>query len=397
MPEKRQLRFVLINVPALKESFTPSDDDVQGYYGYNTDRYTEPVTLRASHILLRTEGKDLPEVQTQAEAIVAEARGGADFAELARQYSEDDGTKELGGDLGPISLGQMVPEFEGAAYALDQGEISDPVSSMFGVHIIKATEKTGGTTQPLNEVRESIVDLLKQESADARASALADAMDAEITTAADMDTAARRRGLEPQESLFVSPGEPILGLGFSSQVTDQAFQLGQGQVAGPIQTPTGPAFPPLEEVEARVRDDVIRKKAFVAAQARAVEVATLLQTADDFTQAAETEELEVNTSDAIARGAAVPGVGLDAAVEAVAFSLSAGETSDPVLTGNSAVILHVHERQEATAADFQATRETLRNDMITEQQGQFYAAYLENVKARIRIDVRLDVFAQAAV
>ena len=408
VPEKRQLRFVLINVAALKESFTPSDDDVQGYYGYNTDRYTEPVTLRASHILLRTEGKDLPEVQTQAEAIVAEARGGADVAELARQYSEDDGTKELGGDLGPISPGQMVPEFEGAAYALDQGEISDPVSSMFGVHIIKATEKTGGTTQPLNEVRESIVDLLKQESADARASALAEAMDAEITTAADMDAAARQRGLEPQVTGFVSPGEPILGLGFSSEVTARAFQLGQGQVAGPIQTPTGPAFvtvvgiqdpsiPPLEEVEARVRDDVIRKKAFAAAQARAAEVATLLQTADDFTQAAETEELEVSTSDAIARGAAVPGVGLNAAVEAVAFSLSAGETSDPVLTGNSAVILHVHERQEATAADFQATRETLRNDMIAEQQGQFYAAYLENVKARIRIDVRLDVFAQAAV
>ena len=408
VPEKRQLRFVLINVAALKESFTPSDDDVQGYYGYNTDRYTEPVTLRASHILLRTEGKDLPEVQTQAEAIVAEARGGADFAELARQYSEDDGTKELGGDLGPISPGQMVPEFEGAAYALDQGEISDPVSSMFGVHIIKATEKTGGTTQPLNEVRESIVDLLKQESADARASALAEAMAAEITTAADMDDAARRRGLEPQVTGFVSPGEPILGLGFSSEVTARAFQLGQGQVAGPIQTPTGPAFvtvvgiqdpsiPPLEEVEARVRDDVIRKKAFAAAQARAAEVATLLQTADDFTQAAETEELEVSTSDAIARGAAVPGVGLNAAVEAVAFSLSAGQTSDPVLTGNSAVILHVHERQEATAADFQATRETLRNDMIAEQQGQFYAAYLENVKARIRSDVRLDIFAQAAV
>ena len=192
VPEKRQLRFVLINVAALKESFTPSDDDVQGYYGYNTDRYTEPVTLRASHILLRTEGKDLPEVQTQAEAIVAEARGGADFAELARQYSEDDGTKELGGDLGPISPGQMVPEFEGAAYALDQGEISDPVSSMFGVHIIKATEKTGGTTQPLNEVRESIVDLLKQESADARASALAEAMAAEITRRGNADSNRRR-------------------------------------------------------------------------------------------------------------------------------------------------------------------------------------------------------------
>ena len=277
VPEKRRLRFVLIEVAALKASFTPSDADVQAYYGYNTDRYTEPVTLRASHILLRTEGQDPAEVQTRAEEIVAEARGGGDFAALARQYSEDDSTKELGGDLGSISPGQMVPEFEGAAYALEQGEISDPVSSLFGVHIIKATEKTGGATQPLNEVRESIVELLKQESADARASALAEAMAADITTAAEpataMDAAARQRGLEPQESLFVSPGEPILGLGFSSEVTTRAFQLGQGQVAGPIQTPIGPAFvtvvaiqdpfvPPLEEVEARVRDDVIRRTAF---------------------------------------------------------------------------------------------------------------------------------------
>lgn len=412
VPEKRQLRFVLINIAALKESFAPSDADVQSYYDYNTSRYTEPVTLRASHILLRTEGKDLEEVQTQAEAIVTELRAGADFAELARQYSDDETTKELGGDLGMISPGQMVPEFEGAAYALDQDEISDPVSSLFGMHIIKATEKTGGTTQPLNEVRESIVDLLKQESADARASALAEAMAAEITTAADpataMDAAARRRGLEPQVTGFAAPGEPILGLGFSSEVTTRAFQLVPGQVAGPIQTPTGPAFvtvvdiqqpsiPPLEEVEARVRDDVVRQKAFLAAQVRAAEVATLLQAADDFTQAAEAEELEVSTSDAIARGGAVPGVGLNAAVEAVAFSLSAGQTSDPVLTGNSAVILHVHERQEATAADFEATREALRNDMIAERQGQFFGAYMENAKARIRIDVKLDVFEQAAV
>ena len=411
-PEKRRLRFVLVDIAALKASFTPSEADVQSYYSYNTDRYTDPVSLRASHILLRTEGKDLEEVQTRAEAIVAEARGGADFAELALQYSEDDATKDLGGDLGPISPGQMVPEFEGAAYALDQDEISDPVSSLFGVHIIKATEKAGGVSQSLDEVRESIVELLKQESADARASALAEAMAAEITAAtepaATMDTAARRRGLEPQETGFAAPGEPILGLGFSPDVSNRAFQLVPGQVAGPIQTPVGPAFvtvvdiqdpsiPLLEDIEVRVRDDVIRKKAFVAAQARAAEVATLLRTADDFTEAAETEKLDVSTSDAIARGAALPGIGVNAEIEAMAFSLSAGETSDPVLTGNSAVILHVHERQEATDADFQKMRETLRNDLIAERQGQFFAAYMENAKARLRIDIRLDVFEQAVV
>ncbi len=406
VPEKRRLRFVLIDVPALKASFTPSEADVQGYYDNNLDRYTEAVDLRVSHILLRTQDAELAEVQAQAESIVAEARGGADFAELARRYSEDEGTREAGGDLGPIARGQMVPEFEGAAFALEQDEISDPVTSMFGVHVIKATEKTGGTTRTLDEVRDGIVDLLQQESADARAAALAEAMSLEIEQAADLDAAATRRGLEVQESGFAALGEPILGLGFSSEVTTQAFQLAEGEVAGPIPTPTGPAFatvtgiqapyvPPLEEVETRVRDDVIRRKAFVLAQERADAVAAALQEADDFGAAAEAEELAVNESGLIARGAVVPGVGVNAQVEAVAFSLTPGETSEPVLTGNSAVIVHVHEREDADRADLLANREQLRSEMILERQNQFYTAYMENAKARIPISIDMGAFALA--
>ena len=406
VPEKRRLRFVLIDVPALKAAFTPSEADVQGYYDNNLDRYTEEVDLRVSHILLRTQDAELSEVQAQAESIVAEARSGADFAELARRYSEDEGTREAGGDLGRITRGQMVPEFEGAAFALEQDEISDPVTSMFGVHVIKATEKTGGETQTLDDVRDSIVDMLQQESADARAAALAEAMSLEIEQAADLEAAASRRGLEVQESGFAALGEPILGLGFSSEVTTQAFQLAEGEVAGPIPTPTGPAFatvtgiqapyvPPLEEVETRVRDDVIRRKAFVLAQERADAVAAALQEADDFGAAAEAEELAVNESGLIARGAVVPGVGVNAQVEAVAFSLTPGETSEPVLTGNSAVIVHVHEREDADRADLLANREQLRSEMILERQNQFYTAYMENAKARIPISIDMGAFALA--
>ncbi len=406
VPEKRRLRFVLIDVPALKASFTPSDADVQAYYDNNLDRYTEEVDLRVSHILLRTQDQELADVQARAESIAAEARGGADFAELAREHSEDEGTRDAGGDLGRITRGQMVPEFEGAAFALDQDEVSDPVTSMFGVHVIKATEKTGGSTQTLDEVRDSIVDILQQESADARAAALAEAMSLEIDEAADLEAAAARRGLEAQESGFAALGEPILGLGFSSEVTTQAFQLAEGEVAGPIPTPTGPAFvtvtgiqapyvPPIEEVEARVRDDVIRRKAFVLAQERADAMAAILQDADDFGAAAEAEELVVSESGLIARGAAVPGVGVNAQVEAVAFSLTPGETSAPVLTGNSAVVIHVHEREDADPADLQANRERLRSEMILERQNRFYGAYMDNAKARIPISIDMGAFALA--
>ena len=407
VPEKRRLRFVLIDVSALKDSFSPVDVDVQAYYDDNRDRYTDPAVLHASHILLRTEGKEAAEVQAQAEAIVAEARAGADFAALARAHSEDEGTTELGGDLGQIARGQMVPEFEAAAFALEQDEISDPVSSMFGLHIIKATLASGGEVQPLDTVRDEIIDTLKQTSADARASALAQAMAADVTTPDDLDTAARRRGFEPQESGFAAPGEPILGLGFSPEVTNEAFQMAPGDVRGPVPTPTGPVFltvtdiqdpyvPPLEEVESRVRDDVIRRKAFVAAQERAAEVAALLAPADEFETAATAADLEVNGSDLLTRGTAIPGVGLNAAVEAVAFSLQPGETSDPILTGNTAVVLRVEEREEASETEFEANREAIRSQLMAERQNRFYAAYMENAKSRMVISVDMAAFSQAA-
>jgi len=410
VPQKRRLRFVLIDVPALKAAFAPIDADVQAYYDNNLDRYTEPTTLRASQILLRTGGQDVAEVQARAEAIVAEARGGADFAALAAEHSDDEATKLVGGDLGEIAPGQFTPEFEGAAFALDQGEISDPVTSLVGIHIITATEKTGGVSQTLDTVRASIVDLLKQESADSRASALADAMALEITTAADMDAAASRRGLEAQESAFAAPGEPILGLGFSSEVTARAFQLAEGEVDGPIQTPTGPAFvtvtgiqdpyvPPLEEIETRLRDDVIRRKAYQAAQARAAEIVTLLTPTPDaeFDAAAQEAGLEVNTSELLARGTAIPGIGLSPAVEAGAFALPIGETSAPILTGNTAVVLRVLERQEASDADFAVARETLRSQLTAERQNQFFSAYMEKAKTKLIIDIDMAAFAQAIV
>ncbi|MDE0828271.1 MAG: peptidyl-prolyl cis-trans isomerase, partial [Vicinamibacterales bacterium] len=410
VPQKRRLRFVLIDVPALKAAFAPIDADVQAYYDNNLDRYTEPTTLRASQILLRTGGQDVAEVQARAEAIVAEARGGADFAALAAEHSDDEATKLVGGDLGEIAPGQFTPEFEGAAFALDQGAISDPVTSLVGIHIILATEKTGGVSQTLDTVRASIVDLLKQESADSRASALADAMALEITTAADMDAAASRRGLEAQESAFAAPGEPILGLGFSSEVTARAFQLAEGEVDGPIQTPTGPAFvtvtgiqepyvPPLEEIETRLRDDVIRRKAYQAAQARAAEVVALLTPTPDaeFDAAAQEAGLEVNTSELLARGTAIPGIGLSPAVEAGAFALPVGETSAPILTGNTAVVLRVLERQEASDADFAVARETLRSQLTAERQNQFFSAYMEKAKTKLIIDIDMAAFAQAIV
>ena len=110
--------------------------------------------MRASHILFKLEGKDEKQVQAQAEDVAEEGQGaGADFAALAKQYSEDDSNNSNGGDLDYFGRGRMVAEFEQAAFAMKAGEISDPVKTAFGFHIIKVVDNKPETTRPLAEVR----------------------------------------------------------------------------------------------------------------------------------------------------------------------------------------------------------------------------------------------------
>ena len=126
-----------------------TDADAKKYYDENPSRFEQPEMVRASHILLSTRdpktGTELSEVQKaekkkEMEGLLKRARAGEDFAKLAQEYSEDPGSKDKGGEY-KFPRGQMVPEFEAAAFALKTNEVSDIVTTQFGYHIIKLSEK----------------------------------------------------------------------------------------------------------------------------------------------------------------------------------------------------------------------------------------------------------------
>ena len=119
-------------------------DDIQRYYNDNIQQYQTPEQVRASHILLKIDGKDEAAVRKRAEALLAQVKGGADFAALATKESEDEGSKASGGDVGLFGRGRMVPEFETAAFAMQPGQTSDLVRSQFGFHIIRVDREEGG-------------------------------------------------------------------------------------------------------------------------------------------------------------------------------------------------------------------------------------------------------------
>ena len=404
--EKRRLRFLLVDQTAIFDSLTLTEDEVRLYYDANLPQYQTPGQVRASHILLRVDGDDDEPVAARAAALAAEARGGADFAELAREHSEDETNAESGGDLGSFGRGRMVPEFENAAFAMAAGEISDPVRSPFGFHVIQVTEKQEEVTQPFAEVRGAIENVLKRERSSARATSLARAIATEATTPQDLERAASARGYELQESGFAARGEPILGLGLAQEVSAQAFAIDPGSVAGPVPTPSGPAFvtvtdiqdpyiPELDEVREQVREDVILKKSLTLAQERAAGAAETLQTAEDFVAAAEQAELSLGSSDFVTRGSTLPEVGSSPAVEAVAFAMTPGTVSDVIQTGNAVAIVHLAERVEASAADLAQNRDTLRDELMFQRQSRFFTAYMDNVKARLAITIDLGVLEQA--
>lgn len=137
----------------------PGEQELKEYYNDNIERYTEPEKMRASHILITVNPADDDQVRTEkkagAQELLEKVRSGDNFAQLAVEHS-DCPSKARGGDLDFFARGQMVKEFETAAFALDVGEISDLVETQFGYHIIKATDRKEGRVIPFAEVAERV-------------------------------------------------------------------------------------------------------------------------------------------------------------------------------------------------------------------------------------------------
>lgn len=142
-----------------------TDADAKSFYESNLKEFEQPETVKASHILFMVDADAAPEVvkekQEAAQKAAARAKGGEDFTTLAKELSEEPGAKESGGDLGFFPKDRMVPEFANAAFAANLNDISEPVKTQFGWHVIKVTDKKAAGTVPFDEVDNQITSYLK--------------------------------------------------------------------------------------------------------------------------------------------------------------------------------------------------------------------------------------------
>jgi peptidyl-prolyl cis-trans isomerase D len=398
IPEKRKIRYVLLDIEAIRAKVAVPPADIEKAYNSSIEQYTTPEQVRASHILLKTEGKTDADVKAKAEAILKQAKSGADFAELAKKNSEDESNAKNGGDLDYFGRGRMVPEFDQAVFAMQPGQISDLVKTQYGYHIIKLVDKKSAATRSLAEVRQQLTDQLAYERAQSQAADLASKLEKQVSKPADLDKVAAAEGLTVQESGFFAREEPILGLGPAPEATNKAFDMKQGDVAGPLRASRGfvfetlvakqdPYVPKLDEVKERVRDEVIKQKARDLSSQKAAELAAKLKAAPDFEKAAKAAGFEAKTTELIARDAPIPDLGAAPAVEDAAFKLPVGAVSTAIATDNGTAVVKVLDKKEVTADEWSTAKDRFRDEQIAERRNRFFSAYMVKAKQKMKIDV----------
>jgi peptidyl-prolyl cis-trans isomerase D len=399
IPEKRVVRYGLLDTTQMRRNIQVSDDQLKVQYQNNIQQYQVPNRVHAEHILFMTVGKtdaEVDEIRKNAEDVLKQAKKGAKFEDLAKKYSEDPGTKEKGGDLGWITQGQTVKEFEATAFGLDKGQISDLVKTQYGFHIIKVLDKETARTKTFDEVKDSLRAPMILQLADQQAAEAADRLAKAIrqSNKVSLDDLAKQYQLTVSQTRPLSPTDPVLELGNSKEVKDAIFRLRQNELSLPIRTDRGyvvlsvqqiaPAHQgSLEEVHEQVVNDLKQEEAGKLAKTKAEELAKRVKAGEKFDAAAKALGLEAKTSDLISRNDSIPGAASGKQL-GEAFQMKPGDVGAPMSLGNTWMVYRVETKEEPNPSDFEKQKKSLAEQLLQTKRSVAYEAFKTALDTRLK-------------
>jgi len=406
IPEKRVVRYGLVDLSQLRQTAQVSDDELKVQYMQNIQQYQVANRVHVEHVLLMTVGKtdaEVEEIRQKAEDVLKQAKKGAKFDDLAKKYSEDPGTKDKGGDLGWITQGQTVPEFEKTAFGLDKGKISDLVKTQYGFHIIKVLDKETAHTKSFEEVKDSIKTPALLGKVDKLASDQADQLSATIrrSNKVSLDDLAKQFHLSIGETRPVSAVDPILELGNSKEAKDAIFRLRQDELSLPVRTDRGyivlsvkqiqPAHPgSLEEVRDKIVTELKQQKSALLARTKAEDLAKRVKAGEKFDSAAKSLGLEAKTSDLLARSGSISGA-VSGKQIAAAFQLKTGDVGSPLNVGANWFVYRVAEKEEPNPADFEKQKKELTDQVLQTKRNLAFDAFRTSLEARLKQEGKLHI------
>lgn len=236
--ESVSLEYAELRVEQVATQVAPTEADLRKLYDENREAYVLEERRRASHILITVEGDDDAAARKQAESVLAEARSGKDFAELARKYSKDSSTAVSGGELGFVQHKDFPGPFGDTLFGMKVGDIAGPVKSQFGYHLIKLEEVQAGEAKPFDQVRAELDTQYRQDKAAEIFSERQDQIAALLEKGeTDLDKIAQSLGLTRGSIAQFLRGGGAEPLGSNTELQDVVFDdatLSQGKIGGPV-------------------------------------------------------------------------------------------------------------------------------------------------------------------
>jgi peptidyl-prolyl cis-trans isomerase D len=407
VPERVRLAYATLSADALTAGAEVDEADLRAVYESEAERFGTPERRTASHILIEANRGDAAAEKAAVEKATAIRRkllAGADFAALARESSADTGSAVAGGDLGEIKPGAMVPEFEAAVKALKAGEISEPVRTQFGYHVIKLTSLVPAKRQPFESVRATILAELKKKRAEERFYQLAEQFNNLTYEQADsLKPAAEALGLGIQETDWITRDSGA-GIAENAKIRTAAFDpdvLEQGRNSTPIEVSQGTLIAvrviahepasvrPLESVRTGVEESVRAGKGRPCAEQAADGMLAAARGGESLAAAARAQGVAAAASRTIGRRDAQT----DPRVVAAVFRAPRPENGKRVLDsadlGNDGIVVFEVERvadadtNGANASQAQAARQQL----LRQRGDAYFGNYLDGLRQRAEIKV----------
>ena len=400
--ERRRAAYLSININTVRATIEIPEEDLRSYYDTHPDEFTREEQVRAQHILLFvTPDRTAEQARSELEAIKARIEAGEDFAALATELSEDEGSKAQGGDLGFFPRGRMTKAFEDAAFGGQAGELVGPIENPDlglrpGFHLIKIIDRQEGGIQPFEEVQNRIrVRLLNEHSqtaAEDKASTIRDQIGDQTFANAD-----ELRAIAEQEGITLETLEPfelddnIPGIGRGTEFANEVFALEPGQISDPIRIAAGYALvapleslesrlPELADVEPQVNTDALaEKRTRVAVEKLSSARSTIQAGSTTLEDVANDFGVELQESTPFTVRGSITGLGNQPAVAKAALALNRGDLSEAIELGNGQVVLfEVTERETwdpATAGD---TMDNVRRQLREQRRNSVLNALVES-------------------
>ncbi len=402
-PAKRDMRYLVFRSVDYRPQVKLADDEVAVYYDEHIDEFKTPPTIEARHILFKVDqnadAETVAAARARAQAVYDQIEAGGDFAELAKAHSQGP-TREAGGYLGTVGRGRMVKAFEDAAFALEAGQVSEPVRTEFGWHIIKVEKQNPERTRTLAEAENKIRGQLTNSRA--QSLALEDAETAYDLSYEDEDLAAvaQQQGRELHTTGMIARNDPVEGVSDAAAFSRIVFDLKTGGISE-VQEIGGdyyiaqvteiqePQVPDLESVRARLMDDLEQEQRWRQAENQAQAFLLALREGGAMEALSAAQNREVKQTGFFKRNETIADIGRQPEMAAAAFALSAENPlpDKPVRSNNGYYVFRFLERQAPEAAIDPQQRDQVRDQLLQRKQRALFEDWMAQARSRSEIEI----------